>query len=208
MAGLSNGGQSSKDTVRAYFDGQAGKYSEKTERGPLQIVRRMEAAAVMKAIGDVSGLNVIEIGSGAGHYTRRLLAEDAGHVWAIDLSARMLENLANPRITTINADAAAFQLGVTAPLIVSIGLLEFVPDPKAVLENAARHAEAGARLVLMVPRLCLVGHLYRYFHRRHGFPIHLFTADKLTRIAKSAGWEAVSVATCPPLSLVAAFRLA
>jgi len=125
------------------------------------------------------------------------------HVWAVDTSAARLERLPPGPITPVLGDAAAIDLERRFPVLVSAGMLEFVKDPTAVLANAARHAEPGARFVVLVPRRGFFGRLYRRFHRGHGFDIHLFDEAWLAAAAPSCGWRVAASVRVPPFSLAA-----
>ena len=86
------------------------------------------------------------------------------------------------------------------PVLLCAGMLEFVPDPVAVLANAARHAEAGARFVLLLPRSDLMGRLYRQFHRTHGLNIRLFERGWIETAAPRSGWHVDRIVRVFPLS--------
>jgi SAM-dependent methyltransferase len=103
-------------------------------------------------LGDIAGLEVLELGAGAGFYTRELTRRGARQVWAVDISSAMLAALPAGRITPVLGDAAMIRLDRRFPVPLSTGMLEFVADPAAMLANAAHHAEASARFVILVPQ--------------------------------------------------------
>jgi SAM-dependent methyltransferase len=129
-------------------------------------------------------------------------------VWAVDFSAGMLAALPAARVTPVEADAARVDLGRRFPVIVSAGMLEFVPDPAAVLANAARHAERNGRFVLLVPRRNLPGHCYRALHRGHGISIAFFDRQWFEAAARASGWRLVETRKVFPFALVVALELA
>ena len=92
---------------------------------------------------------MLELGCGAGFYTRALLARGAAHVWAVDLAVEMLRALPRDHVTPVLGDAANVTLGRTFALILAAGIFEFVAPPR-VLANAAAHAAPGARLVVLL----------------------------------------------------------
>jgi SAM-dependent methyltransferase len=159
-------------------------------------------AAVRSLLGDVAGLDVLELGAGAGFYARELARRGARQVWAVDLSGSMLAALPTGPITPILGDAATIRLNRRFPVLVSTGMLEFVQDPAAVLANAARHAEAGACFVILAPRANILGSLYRRFHRSHGIGIHLFDRNWFETVAPRSGWQVHAVIRVPPFSIV------
>ncbi len=186
--------------VKTYFDKVASGYQTASKGGLWVRVREQEQRSLMDMLGSVSGHDVLELGCGAGFYTRLLLAEQARHVWAVDLSERMLAELPKDGVTPVQGDAAAVDLGRTFDLMLSAGMLEFVPDPVAALRNAARHAAPGAVLAILHPTSGVTGQAYRWFHRRHGLEIRLFDADMIRRMAADAGWTVAAMAKAGPFS--------
>lgn len=163
-------------------------------------MRDQEQNALMGMLGSVTGRDVLELGCGAGFYTRQLLTAGVSHIWAVDLSEKMLRELPQQGVTQIQGDAAAVDAGRTFDLIVSAGMLEFVPDPLAVLRNAARHAEPGAIFAILHPTRGLMGQAYRQFHRRNGLEIRLFDADMIGSMSAEAGWSLAASAKAGPYS--------
>ena len=65
--------------VEAYFSNAASAYQAASRRALWRKVREREARAVVQTIGDVAGRDVLELGCGAGFYTRLLLERGARH---------------------------------------------------------------------------------------------------------------------------------
>jgi ubiquinone/menaquinone biosynthesis C-methylase UbiE len=191
---------SSHSRVRSYFDEVAGGYQTASKGAVWGILRRREERALMRMAGQVAGRDVLELGCGAGYYTRVLLAAGARHVWAVDLSERMLAQLPQQGVTPLLADATAVEPGRKFDLLLSAGMLEFVPDPVAALHNAARLANSGARLAILYPTASLLGRAYRRFHRGHGLAIRLFDRAGLHKLAASTGWTVEESVAAGPYS--------
>lgn len=116
----------------------------------LNLTRRIARAA-----GDLAGLSVIEIGPGPGGLTRALLAEGAGHIFAIERDERCLAALeeiraAYPaRLTVIEDDALendVWTLGERPRAIVA-NLPYNIATP--LLIRWLGHVEAFDRMTLM-----------------------------------------------------------
>lgn len=186
--------------VKSYFDGVASGYQSASRGGVWSFVRDQERRALVKMLGPIAGRDVLELGCGAGYYTRLLLAEGARHVHAVDFSERMLAELPKHNVTPIHGDAATVDPRRTFDLMVSAGMLEFVPDAAAVLRNAARYAEPGAVLAILFPTNGLLGRAYRQFHRRNGMSIRLFDAGMIERMVQGTGWSVAERASAGPYS--------
>jgi SAM-dependent methyltransferase len=190
------------DRVGDYFSGRASDYQARSTRFPWAWIRARELTAVRSLLGNFAGLDVLELGAGAGFYTRELTRRGAYQIWAVDISGAMLATLPADRITPILGDAATIRLDRRFPVLLSTGMLEFVYNPAAVLENAAHHAEALARFVILVPQANIFGQLYRRFHRSHGIDVHLFDRSWFETMAPRSGWQVDIVARVRPFSLV------
>lgn len=108
-------------------------------------------------LGDVGGLDVLEVGAGAGQCSRWLQTQGA-RVVATDVSAgmlaagRRLDDAAGVAVPAVQADAralpfadAAFDVAFTA-----FGALPFVPDADRVHAEVARVLRPGGRWVFAV----------------------------------------------------------
>ena len=192
--------------VAQVFDSRAGHYHEMTSRGWLGALRRRESAGLFALLGEVRGLDLLELGCGAGYYTRQLVAHGAASVTAVDLSPAMVAALPAGPITGIAGDAAKVDAGRRFPRVVSAGMLEFVPDPAAVLVNARRHVAEDGFLVVLLPRPTLVGRLYQLYHRRNGLRIRLFSPAVFAELAARSGWRVEAEREVPPFTGIVRLR--
>ena len=90
----------------------------------LNLTRRVVSMA-----GDLSGINVVEIGAGPGGLTRALLESNAHHVFAVERDPRAVAALrelaqqAENRLTILDADA------------LKLDIADAVPGPRQVIAN-------------------------------------------------------------------------
>jgi 2-polyprenyl-3-methyl-5-hydroxy-6-metoxy-1,4-benzoquinol methylase len=192
------------DPVGEYFADKASDYRSRSIRFPWTWTRRRELRAVRSLLGDVTGADVLELGAGAGFYTQDLMRSGVRHVWAVDISAAMLGAPAARAHHAVLGDAAAVELERRFPVLVSTGMLEFVKDPKAVLANAARHAEPGARFVVLVPApRILRASLPALPTAVTASDIHLFDEAWFAATAPRCGWRVATSVRVAPFSLAA-----
>jgi ubiquinone/menaquinone biosynthesis C-methylase UbiE len=117
---------------------------------------------------------VVDLGAGTGYLSLQIAREiPRGHVVAVDLSEDMLARLRDrarvaglsDRVQTVCAEAAFTSLAdESADRVVSSSLLHEVPDPGAVLAEAARLLRPGGRLVLKDFGPGLWWTVFRYSH--------------------------------------------
>ena len=190
------------ERVRAHFGARAAGYQAASERWPWDRLRESEAAVVGAVLGDLTGCEVLELGCGAGFYTRMMLARGAASVVAVDITPEMLEALPRERVLPVLGDAATIRIGRRFQRLLSAGVLEFVREPVTVLRNARAHAADGATMVVLAPNKSRLGRLYGLYHRCHGVPIHLFPPSGVAALAQTTGWRVTASRPAPPLSTV------
>jgi SAM-dependent methyltransferase len=192
------------DRTTEYFNRQAASYQTASTRGLWAWLRSRESRAVLALAGRVAGAEVLELGCGAGFYTRALLARGAGHVWAVDRAAEMLRALPRDGVTPVLGDAATVTLGRTFALIVAAGIFEFVA-PERVLANAAAHAAPGAPLVVLYSAPTLAGRALRAFHAGHGVEARLYGRNDFDAAARRSGWTVEEWRACGLFGIAARY---
>lgn len=172
-----------------YFDQIAERYDRASLAWPWSWLRERECAALLDVSKGTYRGKALDLGSGAGYYTRVLLQMGAVHVTAVDASENMIAALGNnARVRGVVSKAEAIDLTSRFQYIVCAGLLEFVTDPFLVLKVARRHADNGCLMTVLVPRVNLWGKCYKFFHKRHKLKITLFQPNDIKALAEKAGW--------------------
>ena len=185
----------------SYFSSTANGYAHRSEAIPWRWLRRSEAASVKRFLGDISGQNILELGCGAGYYTKCLLEMDAAHVTAVDFCEEMLKHLQCDSVAPVHSDATTYCGDLPFDGLFSAGLLEFVAEPQVLLENARKQVSGDGILVILLPEANFFGRIYRQFHRLHGFEIKLFSMDSIIVLAETAGWTYSCSRVVFPVSL-------
>ncbi len=146
----------SKKRLARTWDGRVKSWHEHAEHSPgMSRVHRETLAAC----GDVSGLDVVDLGAGSGAITVPL-AMTARQVIAVDLSSRMLADLQQgletglgnvQNVTTHCMDIATFDLPPrSVDLVVSCYAMHHLNDAEkaAAIRHAAAWLRPGGRIVL------------------------------------------------------------
>src|SRR5436190_8905932 len=105
------------------------------------------------SLDDVQGQRIADIGSGTGRIVNMLLDAGAEHVYAVEPSAAMKvlqENTAarRDRLTYVNGSGEMLPSGLDLDLVVSIGVLHHIPDPRPVVRAAWRALRPGGRCLV------------------------------------------------------------
>jgi SAM-dependent methyltransferase len=121
-----------------------------------------------------SGGVALDVGSGPGSVTASLAraAGPDGLALGVDISepmlARAVRAAAGPQVGFLRADAQRLPLrDQTVDAVVSIAVLQLIPDPAATLAEIARVLRPGGRLAVMVPtvgRLARLGQIAGAFY--------------------------------------------
>lgn len=184
---MNNRPQKLKDVV-SYFEHRAERYQEKSEGRLWQGLRGRELKACMELLEPWRGDLILDAGCGAGFYSRALLRRGVERVWAADASPAMAAQAQNAGVEkAVVGDLAEISFGTMFDKILSAGVLEFVASPQSVIANLARHLKQGGRLVLLVPRRCVAGYFYYFFHKFHKLDIHLYMEQEVERLCREAG---------------------
>jgi 2-polyprenyl-3-methyl-5-hydroxy-6-metoxy-1,4-benzoquinol methylase len=157
------------ETVR-YFDGQAPGWVAHYTRSPYF---RTRLRTVLSWIaGQPSGLTILDYGCGSGVFLKHLI--DAGHrVTGVDVSLEMLASarraLESAGVTPerfvlerVGESCKGGYLDSAYDGVMSLGVLEYLDDPVALLEELVQHLRPGGFLILSLPnRRSLVRRLER-----------------------------------------------
>ena len=137
----------------------------------------------------------LDVGSGPGSVTAALAEAAApnGLAIGVDISepmlARAVRNHAGPRTGFVRADAQRLPLrSETVDAVVSIAVLQLIPDPAATLAEIARVLRPGGRLALMVPTAGPAGPLWKLLPNTGA---RFFSDDEIADILEDHGFASV-----------------
>jgi 2-polyprenyl-3-methyl-5-hydroxy-6-metoxy-1,4-benzoquinol methylase len=103
---------------------------------------------------DLSGLSILEAGSGAGRFTEVLLASGA-QVYSFDYSEAVEANFANnghhPELTLFQGDIFRIPFeSASFDKVISLGVLQHTPDPERAFRSLSEMVRPGGELVIDV----------------------------------------------------------
>lgn len=137
----------------------------------------------------------LDVGSGPGSVTATLARAAApdGVALGVDISepmlARAVRNHAGPHTGFLRADAQRLPLrDETVDAVVSIAVLQLIPDPVAALKEIARVLRPGGRVALMVPT---AGRGARIWRMLPNIGAHFFGEDEIADILEDHGFVSV-----------------
>ncbi len=141
----------------------------------------------------------LDVGAGPGSVTPSLAraAGPDGLALGVDISEPMLARAvraeAGPQVGFLRADAQRLPLrDQTVDAVVSIAVLQLIPDPTAALSEIARVLRPGGRLALMVP---VVRRLPQLWQRLPNGGAYVFGDDEIGDILEDRGFASVRTKT-------------
>jgi arsenite methyltransferase len=141
----------------------------------------------------------LDVGCGPGSVTASLAraAGPDGLALGVDISEPMLARAvraeAGPQVGFMRADAQRLPLrDETFDAVVSLAVLQLVPDPVAAIAEIARVLRPGRRLVVMVPT---VGPAARFWRMLPNTGAYAFGEDELGDILEDHGFVSVRTKT-------------
>jgi len=189
--------------TKSFFDDRAEAYNGASECWPWSWLREKERAALLAGMGSVRDQTVLDLGCGSGYFSRLFAKQGASKVVGVDISESMIAQLPDNDVEGVVGNITIIELEYKFNRISCAGVLEFIPDPVAALENAPKHIDPDGRMVLLVPLQNLWGRLYRLYHYSHGVQINLFRPAEIDRIARQTGWRQMQGIYVAPFTWIA-----
>jgi SAM-dependent methyltransferase len=143
-----------QDGIASVFDRASGYYramrweKNRVVRFEAELTRRV----IVEELGDARVARALEIGCGPATWTPLLRAR-ADSVDAVDLSASMLEQarqaVTDPNVHFIHTDAARFEAAHPYDLVMSVRVLEYIPEWEGILRNLRDLVAPGGRALII-----------------------------------------------------------
>ena len=149
---------------QSYFAKQAEAYDERLKSGLLGKVRNAEKDVVMEKLDPKEGEVILDIPCGSGYYASFIVAARA-EVYGIDISKEMIAVFKKKGYKGETGNLEKFSVAKKFDKVLSAGGFEFCKDHQAIIRNCIFHTKKNGKIVLLVPRKCFFGYLYKLYHR-------------------------------------------
>ncbi len=152
--GAEDGGDRVQERIAAIFDEASGYYRHlRWESNRVALLEKEQTRRVLvEELGGESVTAALEIGCGPGTWTP-LLARRASRVVALDLSPRMLEQarraVPDAHVQFVLGDAARFQADGPFDRVMSVRVLEYIPEWRQIVRGLERLVAPGGRAVVI-----------------------------------------------------------
>jgi SAM-dependent methyltransferase len=190
-----------------YFAARADRYLRRSDQWPWSWFRRREAESIAKLLEPLSLDTLIDLGCGAGYYSRLFKHQFKMRVVGVDSCAEMITRLKCFGIEGHQINIETLNLGSsTFDRVLMAGVLEFSQGPDEIFAKARTLAKQRGRLVILVPRTGVAGWLYAKVHKIQGCDVFLRTEAKYINLARQHGFSYLDRQVCTPISLALGFE--
>jgi 2-polyprenyl-3-methyl-5-hydroxy-6-metoxy-1,4-benzoquinol methylase len=197
------------ESVIKHFSGVAKTYNARSLSFPWSWIRSAEWHAISALISDVVGLRMLDLGCGAGLFSRQFRDRGVAEVYAVDACSEMTANLEREKnIIVLSTSIENLEIDTRFDLIIAAGLVEFLESPDTVFKVARTHAKPDAILLLLFPYDGILTRLYKLFHFYNGLEINIVSENILLSLAKQSDWNIISMRRASPISVAASFSFA
>jgi len=172
----------------AYFERVAHGYLGASRTGLWGRVRAVEWRTIRALLDLEPGMDVLDAGCGAGHYSL-LLRDEGARVDGLDASHAMMVAYRGLGFEGHLDAMETFRTGERYDRILLAGVMEFLERPDLALENLAHLLRTDGILVCLVPAAGLAGAAYEAVHRLQGCPTFIREPSWYLRLAEQGGLE-------------------
>ena len=147
-------GRRVQEGIASVFDRAAGYYRDmRWEKNRVtRLEKRLTRQVLAEELGGGPAASALEIGCGPGTWTP-LLAQRAREVTALDLSEKMLERareaVGEPNVSFVQGDVARFHPDRAFDLVMSVRVLEYVPEWRSIVRRLEDLVAPGGRAVIV-----------------------------------------------------------
>lgn len=144
-----NAETNAKTYWRRYFEERAAGQTKAHERVgyALAATARTMHRVVGEVVGQVSGLDILDVGCGDGQVTGHLAV--ANRVTGVDFSLSMLRHARRCGLNPVGADITALPFVATSfDLVLCVEAMTCLPEPLKVVEGLVRMLRPGGRLII------------------------------------------------------------
>lgn len=156
------------------------------------IFKSLEKKKIMQALPNLTQKRVLEIGSGAGVYTRLLLAQTPLTLSAIDPYVETGDFVSSKNFIFQKINIENYESPIQFDVILALGVLEFTDNPELFLNQLKKFLAPGAQILILAPReKSLAYGFYKTFHRLKGKALTPDLTLKIDQFAASLAGKVV-----------------
>lgn len=159
--------------VKNYFNSVAKYYHEKSHSGVWMLARSAELNAFRSLNFNFNQDSIIlDLGCGAGYYSKYLIENHQSQIYSYDFSGEMLKQLQGKNINTfeVNLEMITEDQVPFFEYALAMGSLEFVNNLENLMHVLRLKAKKSSHVIILVPQDGIIGFLYRVVHKTWGCP--------------------------------------
>ena len=178
---------SSKFKIYNHFSKFKGIYASRSNR-MWKYIRDQEKQAFKKLIKDLNKPYCLDLGAGSGEYATIILANGSKKVDCVDWNNSFLSFISNTKITKINCDVENYNTNKKYNLILCLGIVEFLDDPKSCYKKIKSFLRPTGQVIILLPKNIFYAFIYSLYYRFKGIKIQFLYSKKNHIILSKLGF--------------------
>ena len=177
----------SKFKVKEYFSRLKKPYASDAN-WLWRFLRNREKILFYKIVQDLNKQTCLDLGAGSCEYSKILLNMGTEHSVCVDFSSSLMLEEDNPGIEKIPYDVESFETDQKYDLILCLGILEFLDQPKNFIMRLKLFLKPEGKIILLLPISMIASYIYMFSYLLKGIFIHPLTLKKINCFLDSKGF--------------------
>ncbi len=185
----------SEQRTLEHFNDKSTKYSFASEKKPWSYIRKREEIAFLNVLHKMSlhhDCNIMELGCGAGFYSKKLQHFTSNPLVLVDFSKSMLEKIKIKNSKKICCNINTFKRIQPFDLIVAMGVLEFSANINNFFKIISENLDINGHAILMTPMYSILSIPYYLYHLKNGISLKYLRKKHLHINCDHHGFEIIS----------------
>jgi 2-polyprenyl-3-methyl-5-hydroxy-6-metoxy-1,4-benzoquinol methylase len=156
-----------------------------------KILKPIEVSIVKKSIENLENRKILEVGTGAGLYSKWILDYKISSLTGLDPSVNANKYIHNPNFHFYKTTLENFKSDEKFDIIFVLGVLEFVNNLPIFFEKLLNLTHSNSIIYLLIPKPGLIKSFYNLFHSSKGVRLNSNIEEHLLTFLKENNYKIV-----------------
>ena len=177
-----------KTKIKRHFESLKKPYSFQANR-IWSFLRNKEQELFVQLVKDMDKSLCLDLGAGACEYSKTLLQMGAEKSICVDFSPHIMSANQDLGIEKIISDVEKFNTNNKYDLILCLGILEFLEEPKAFLLNLKNCLKPTGKIIILLPLSFIKALIYSFFYLLKGILISPLDLKQMNKFLIKNGFQ-------------------
>ena len=178
----------SKSKVKNHFKSLKAPYATHSINKIWKTIRDKEKCMFYKIIQNLKKEICLDLGSGSCEYSKILLDKGTKSITCVDFSDSLMSEIKDMRIKKVISDVEIFNTNEKYDLILCLGVLEFLDNPKKFIIHLRCFLKLQGRLIILLPKSNIWSFFYILYYFLKGIPIRLLSLKTINSFLLKEGF--------------------